>query len=61
VEGGLGDASLGRDLAEAVAAAPKQPRVLDLARRMGDRSAYLPPSGLGDGAGVCGTLGGEGA
>ena len=26
---------------------------------MGDRSAYLPPSGLGDGAGVCGTLGGE--
>src|SRR5207247_426518 len=50
VQGSLGDAGLGRDLAEAVTAVPEQPRVLDLVCRVGEGPPELPSGGFGDGA-----------
>jgi hypothetical protein len=57
----LGVAGLGTDLAVAVALAARQPGVLDLVGGVGEGTADLPPGRVGDGAGVGGTLSGEGA
>jgi hypothetical protein len=59
VQGGLGDAGLGGDLAEAVALLVQQPGVFDLVIGVGDGSADAAAGGFGDGAGVGGALGGK--
>jgi hypothetical protein len=60
VQGCLGDAGLGRDLAEGVALGPERPSMFDLVGGVGDRPANVSAARFGDGAGVSGALGGKG-
>ncbi|WP_010309802.1 cation:proton antiporter [Saccharopolyspora spinosa] len=52
---------LGDDLAEADALVFEQPGVFDFVFGVGDGTADAAVGGFGDGAGVCGAFGGEGA
>jgi len=52
VQGGLRDAGLGRDRAEALAVGFEEPRVLDLVGGVGHGAADVAALGLGDRAGV---------
>lgn len=49
VQRGLGDAGLGRDLAERVSLAVEEPGILDLFFGVGDGPANMPSGGFGDG------------
>ena len=57
MQGGLGNAGLGRDLAEADALVLEQPSVFDFVGWVGDRSADTAAGGFGDGDGAGGAFG----
>jgi hypothetical protein len=61
VQGGLRDAGLGGDHSEGAALVPEEAGVLDFLGRVGDGPADVTVPGFGDGAGVGGAFGGEGA